>query len=569
MVGGAPSRAGRRRPRRRCARAGLRGDGPRHARPHRALHPCPRTRDRAAARRDPRRAGGRSGDRSLPRPSDPGPERRRERHRGPTGRACRRRHHSRFPRERCAVPGADRRVPRRGRCRAGRPRPPRLDRRPAARPLRRPGAGVPRLRRRRARRRPGAPTSCSPTPTATRWPPASRRRCSMPAPTRATFASMSPASIPTPRGPRSRVSATRSSRPYAGCSRPRPGGTDRAARPLTHGRGAPEGTTERSLGWPDAHRRRVAPDRARRRRRRGACLRRGRRPSSGSPTCSPTTTSSVPTPRSTRAGRGPYDVTTTFHEPLVLFGYLAAVTDIELVTGIIILPQRQTVLVAKQAAEVDLLSRRAVPLRRRASGGTRSSTRRSGSASTSGAGACPNRSPLLRRLWTERVGDPRRDLRPRHRRRHQPAPDPATDPGVVRGSERRPPTGASDASPTDGSPRSGRATTCNTPSTSSGPRAARPVATPRPSGWKARVAFDGTDPDRFVAPDRDVARPPVRSHVSIDTMRSRPGDRRRPPRSAPPRRRAARHLTAPAAAPSPRVSRSRNLSSSGPVGNVR
>ncbi|QXC61633.1 LLM class F420-dependent oxidoreductase [Aquihabitans sp. G128] len=54
--------------------------------------------------------------------------------------------------------------------------------------------------------------------------------------------------------------------------------------------------------------------------------------------------------------RGPYDVRTTFHEPLVLFGFLAAITDLELVTGIIILPQRQTALVAKQAAEVDLLT---------------------------------------------------------------------------------------------------------------------------------------------------------------------------------------------------------------------
>ncbi|HEY1989031.1 MAG TPA: LLM class F420-dependent oxidoreductase [Acidimicrobiales bacterium] len=53
---------------------------------------------------------------------------------------------------------------------------------------------------------------------------------------------------------------------------------------------------------------------------------------------------------------GPYDSATTFHEPLVMFGYLAAVTTIELVTGILILPQRQTALVAKQAAEVDLLT---------------------------------------------------------------------------------------------------------------------------------------------------------------------------------------------------------------------
>jgi len=54
--------------------------------------------------------------------------------------------------------------------------------------------------------------------------------------------------------------------------------------------------------------------------------------------------------------KGPYDIDTTFHEPFVMFGYLAAVTSLELVTGIIIVPQRQTALVAKQAAEVDLLT---------------------------------------------------------------------------------------------------------------------------------------------------------------------------------------------------------------------
>jgi probable F420-dependent oxidoreductase len=54
---------------------------------------------------------------------------------------------------------------------------------------------------------------------------------------------------------------------------------------------------------------------------------------------------------------GPYDVDSTFHEPFVLFGYLAAITSLELVTGVLILPQRQTVLVARQAAQVDLLTR--------------------------------------------------------------------------------------------------------------------------------------------------------------------------------------------------------------------
>ncbi len=55
--------------------------------------------------------------------------------------------------------------------------------------------------------------------------------------------------------------------------------------------------------------------------------------------------------------RGPYRHPDAFHEPFVLFGYLAGLTQtIELVTGILILPQRQTALVAKQAAEVDVLS---------------------------------------------------------------------------------------------------------------------------------------------------------------------------------------------------------------------
>jgi len=53
---------------------------------------------------------------------------------------------------------------------------------------------------------------------------------------------------------------------------------------------------------------------------------------------------------------GPYDSWTTFHEPFVMFGFLAGITSVELVTGVIILPQRQTALVAKQAVEVDLLT---------------------------------------------------------------------------------------------------------------------------------------------------------------------------------------------------------------------
>ncbi len=58
-----------------------------------------------------------------------------------------------------------------------------------------------------------------------------------------------------------------------------------------------------------------------------------------------------------REGRWPYTYLSTFHEPFALFSYLAGLTErIEFISGVIILPQRQTALVAKQAAVVDILS---------------------------------------------------------------------------------------------------------------------------------------------------------------------------------------------------------------------
>ena len=57
-----------------------------------------------------------------------------------------------------------------------------------------------------------------------------------------------------------------------------------------------------------------------------------------------------------RPGWRGYTQRDMFHEPFVLFGYLAALTRLELVPAVIILPQRQTALVAKQAAEVDVLT---------------------------------------------------------------------------------------------------------------------------------------------------------------------------------------------------------------------
>ena len=56
--------------------------------------------------------------------------------------------------------------------------------------------------------------------------------------------------------------------------------------------------------------------------------------------------------------RGPYSSESMFHEPFVLYGFLSAVVSrLEFVTGIVILPQRQTALLAKQAACLDVISR--------------------------------------------------------------------------------------------------------------------------------------------------------------------------------------------------------------------
>jgi len=55
---------------------------------------------------------------------------------------------------------------------------------------------------------------------------------------------------------------------------------------------------------------------------------------------------------------GPYTEKDSFHDPFVLFAFAAAISaTLEFVTGVLVLPQRQTALVAQQTADVDLLSR--------------------------------------------------------------------------------------------------------------------------------------------------------------------------------------------------------------------
>jgi probable F420-dependent oxidoreductase len=97
---------------------------------------------------------------------------------------------------------------------------------------------------------------------------------------------------------------------------------------------------------------------------------------------------------------GPYSIRDPFHEPMVLFGYLAAFTNLELVSGIIIAPQRQTVLLAKQAAEVDVLTggklRLGVGL-----GWNRVEYEALGKDFSNRASRIAEQVELMRRLWTE------------------------------------------------------------------------------------------------------------------------------------------------------------------------
>ncbi len=129
--------------------------------------------------------------------------------------------------------------------------------------------------------------------------------------------------------------------------------------------------------------------------------------------------------------QGPYDIGSTFHEPFVMFGYLAAVTSLELVTGVIILPQRQSVLVAKQAAEVDLLTggrfRLGVGL-----GWNAVEYEALGETFTNRGRRSEEQVEVMRRLWTEESVTFSGKYLHRDRRRTGPVAHPAADSGVVR-----------------------------------------------------------------------------------------------------------------------------------------
>ena len=89
------------------------------------------------------------------------------------------------------------------------------------------------------------------------------------------------------------------------------------------------------------------------------------------------------------------------HEPMTLMAYIAAVTkNIELVPSVIILPSRQTVLVPKQAAELDVLSHGRLRLGIGVGGSAEEFEAMGADFHTRGA-RCEEQMALLKQLWTQ------------------------------------------------------------------------------------------------------------------------------------------------------------------------
>lgn len=105
-------------------------------------------------------------------------------------------------------------------------------------------------------------------------------------------------------------------------------------------------------------------------------------------------------PESHPGWSGPYSMHDPFHEVFTLFGFVAGRIDVELVTSVLVLPQRQTVLVAKQAAQLDIMTNGR--LRLGVGTGWNEIEYRSLGASFQQRGQrIEEQVALLRRLWTE------------------------------------------------------------------------------------------------------------------------------------------------------------------------
>ena len=247
------------------------------------------------------------------------------------------------------------------------------------RPGGRAGVGDPDARHRRHRGR----------PVPARAPPHGRRRCSV---------------------ARSSCSREPATRPTSRCRRPgtpptppsSTAGAERDGRP-----GARDGR-RRAIDPGHADRSRVPPDRDRRRRRGGAGLRRAASRSSASPTCSPTTTWSAPTRRCTQPWTGPYDV--AHHVPRAVRAVRLPRRDHVARAG-----HRHHHPPAAPDGARGQAGRRGRPAHRAAGSGSASASAGTpveyealGKDFTDRGRRIEEQIELMRRLWTERVGHPRR-----------------------------------------------------------------------------------------------------------------------------------------------------------------
>ena len=152
---------------------------------------------------------------------------------------------------------------------------------------------------------------------------------------------------------------------------------------------------------------------------------------------------------------GPYTEADPFHEVMTLYAWWAAVTQqIELVAGVLVLPQRQTALVAKQAVEIDLLSGGRLRLGL-GTGWNYVEYESLGVDFRDRGKRLEEQVMVLRRLWTEPVVDVTGRFHRIDRAGLRPLPVPA-DPGLVRRLQRCRAATAAPASATGSSGAGGR-----------------------------------------------------------------------------------------------------------------
>ena len=223
---------------------------------------------------------------------------------------------------------------------------------------------------------------------------------------------------------------------------------------------------------------------------------------------------------------GPYDIHDPFHEPLILFAYLAGFTDLAFATSILIGPQRQTALLAKQAAEVDIVSGGSfrLGLGHRLEQGR---VRGPGMPFAKRGRILEEQIAVSARLLDRGERDVRRPLPPHRRRRVWPPGRCSSPSRSGSAPSRPPPCGGWDGWPTAGSPWPGPGVALEEAleHVHDGARRGRP----RPLGLRVSKAGSTTAAATSSAWPTHARRwgEAGASHLSVNTMARRPGRRRR------------------------------------------